>query len=147
MDFVENGIKTYGCYGVDSSIMRLEKDYERFPEVKQLMESQMERIARPFWDKRKEEIPKDTALKLHLSTFSHCEFFWNGGGCFVRNGDNLIHRVYFKLERNPKYKEEMDAKKPEDFIVESRCRSRQIHKGNRISRLFRKSRSRTRNKK
>ncbi|SUA20821.1 protein TspB2 [Neisseria gonorrhoeae] len=74
-DFVENGIKTYGCYGVDSSIMRLEKDYERFPEVKQLMESQMERIARPFWDKRKEEIPKDTALKLHLSTFSHCEFF------------------------------------------------------------------------
>ncbi|UYA71141.1 IgG-binding virulence factor TspB family protein [Neisseria gonorrhoeae] len=28
--------------------MRLEKDYERFPEVKQLMESQMERIARPF---------------------------------------------------------------------------------------------------
>ncbi|EMT3493306.1 T cell/B cell stimulating protein TspB, partial [Neisseria gonorrhoeae] len=56
-DFVENGIKTYGCYGVDSSIMRLEKDYERFPEVKQLMESQMERIARPFWDKRKEEIP------------------------------------------------------------------------------------------
>ncbi|MCC9029635.1 hypothetical protein LMH48_06000 [Neisseria gonorrhoeae] len=30
-DFVENGIKTYGCYGVDSSIMRLEKDYERFP--------------------------------------------------------------------------------------------------------------------
>ncbi|UYA69089.1 hypothetical protein LLE39_06020 [Neisseria gonorrhoeae] len=26
----------------------------------------MERIARPFWDKRKEEIPKDTALKLHL---------------------------------------------------------------------------------
>ncbi|ENW3182143.1 T cell/B cell stimulating protein TspB, partial [Neisseria gonorrhoeae] len=69
-DFVENGIKTYGCYGVDSSIMRLEKDYERFPEVKQLMESQMERIARPFWDKRKEEIPKDTALKLHLSTFS-----------------------------------------------------------------------------
>nr|WP_317629397.1 IgG-binding virulence factor TspB family protein [Neisseria gonorrhoeae] len=56
-------------------LMRLEKDYERFPEVKQLMESQMERIARPFWDKRKEEIPKDTALKLHLSTFSHCEFF------------------------------------------------------------------------
>ncbi len=115
-DFVENGIKTYGCYGVDSSIMRLEKDYERFPEVKQLMESQMERIARPFWDKRKEEIPKDTALKLHLSTFSHCEFFWNGGGCFVRNGDNLIHRVYFKLERNPKYKEEMDAKKPEEIL-------------------------------
>ncbi|ENS9800566.1 T cell/B cell stimulating protein TspB, partial [Neisseria gonorrhoeae] len=87
--------KTYGCYGVDSSIMRLMPDRSRFPEVKQLMESQMERIARPFWDKWKEEIPKDTALKLHLSTFSHCEFAWNGGGCFVRNGDNLIHRVYF----------------------------------------------------
>ncbi|HFB7297045.1 TPA: IgG-binding virulence factor TspB family protein [Neisseria gonorrhoeae] len=115
-DFVENGIKTYGCYGVDSSIMRLEKDYERFPEVKQLMESQMERIARPFWDKRKEEIPKDTALKWRLFPLSHCVFAWNGGGCFVRNGDNLIHRVYFKLERNPKYKEEMDAKKPEEIL-------------------------------
>ncbi|VEG61908.1 protein TspB2 [Neisseria gonorrhoeae] len=108
--------KTYGCYGVDSSIMRLMPDRSRFPEVKQLMESQMERIARPFWDKRKEEIPKDTALKWRLFPFSHCEFFWNGGGCFVRNGDNLIHRVYFKLERNPKYKEEMDAKKPEEIL-------------------------------
>ncbi|HFC3067230.1 TPA: IgG-binding virulence factor TspB family protein, partial [Neisseria gonorrhoeae] len=73
----------------------------------------MERIARPFWDKRKEEIPKDTALKLHLSTFSHCEFFWNGGGCFLRNGDNLHYRIEFYLKYNPKYKEEMDAKKPE----------------------------------
>ncbi|WP_405083714.1 IgG-binding virulence factor TspB family protein [Neisseria gonorrhoeae] len=73
--------------------------------------------------------------------------FWNGGGCFVRNGDNLIHRVYFKLERNPKYKKKWMPKSRKDFIVESRCRSRQIHKGNRISRLFRKSRSRTRNKK
>ncbi|HFC3937262.1 TPA: IgG-binding virulence factor TspB family protein, partial [Neisseria gonorrhoeae] len=108
--------RTYGCYGVDSSIMRLMPDRSRFPEVKQLMESQMERIARPFWDKRKEEIPKDTALKWRLFPFSHCEFFWNGGGCFVRNGDNLIHRVYFKLERNPKYKEEMDAKKPEEIL-------------------------------
>ncbi|KLT09138.1 hypothetical protein M785_09890, partial [Neisseria gonorrhoeae MU_NG20] len=89
--------RTYGCYGVDSSIMRLMPDRSRFPEVQQLMESQMERIARPFWDKRKEEIPKDTALKWRLFPFSHCEFFWNGGGCFVRNGDNLIHRVYFKL--------------------------------------------------
>ncbi|QOG48444.1 T cell/B cell stimulating protein TspB [Neisseria gonorrhoeae] len=108
--------RTYGCYGVDSSIMRLMPDRSRFPEVKQLMESQMERIARPFWDKRKEEINKDTALKWRLFLFSHCEFFWNGGGCFVRNGDNLIHRVYFKLERNPKYKEEMDAKKPEEIL-------------------------------
>ncbi|ENS8619518.1 T cell/B cell stimulating protein TspB, partial [Neisseria gonorrhoeae] len=110
-DFVENGIKTYGCYGVDSSIMRLEKDYERFPEVKELMSHQMERIARPFWNKRKEEINKNAALKWRLFPLSHCVFAWNGGGCFVRNGDNLIHRVYFKLERNPKYKEEMDAKK------------------------------------
>ncbi|WP_433915032.1 IgG-binding virulence factor TspB family protein, partial [Neisseria gonorrhoeae] len=29
---------------------------------------------------------------------NRCTFAWNGGGCFVRNGDNLIHRVYFKLE-------------------------------------------------
>ncbi|WP_415064663.1 IgG-binding virulence factor TspB family protein [Neisseria gonorrhoeae] len=42
--------KTYGCYGVDSSIMRLMPDRSRFPEVKQLMESQMYRLARPFWN-------------------------------------------------------------------------------------------------
>ncbi|WP_275112299.1 IgG-binding virulence factor TspB family protein, partial [Neisseria meningitidis] len=42
--------RNYGCYGVDSSIMRLMSDYSRFPEVKELMESQMYRLARPFWN-------------------------------------------------------------------------------------------------
>ncbi|QOG39045.1 T cell/B cell stimulating protein TspB [Neisseria gonorrhoeae] len=108
--------RTYGCYGVDSSIMRLMPDRSRFPEVKQLMESQMERIARPFWDKRKEEIPKDTALKWNNFVLNRCTFDWNGGGCSVNKGDNFSHRVYFNLERNPKYKEEMDAKKPEEIL-------------------------------
>ncbi|MBH6210527.1 T cell/B cell stimulating protein TspB, partial [Neisseria meningitidis] len=115
-DYTENGIKTYGCYGVDSSIMRLEKDRQRFPEVNELMSHQMERIARPFWDKRKEEINKNAALKWRFFPLSHCEFAWNGGGCFVRNGDNLIFRVYFELKRNLKYKEEMDAKKLEEIL-------------------------------
>ncbi|MCI3220535.1 T cell/B cell stimulating protein TspB, partial [Neisseria meningitidis] len=50
--------RTYGCYGVDSSIMRLMSDYSRFPEVKELMESQMYRLARPFWNWHKEELNK-----------------------------------------------------------------------------------------
>ncbi|WP_158223158.1 IgG-binding virulence factor TspB family protein [Neisseria meningitidis] len=71
----------------------------------------------------------------------------NGGDCLVAKGDDGRTFISFSLQGNSKYKEEMDAKKAgRDFIVESRCQSRQIHKGNRISRLFRKSRSRTRNK-
>ncbi|WP_192941165.1 IgG-binding virulence factor TspB family protein [Neisseria gonorrhoeae] len=108
--------KTYGCYGVDSSIMRLMSDRSRFPEVKELMESQMYRLARPFWNWRKEELNKLSSLDWNNFVLNRCTFDWNGGGCFVRNGDNLIHRVYFKLERNPKYKEEMDAKKPEEIL-------------------------------
>ncbi|HFB2638839.1 TPA: IgG-binding virulence factor TspB family protein, partial [Neisseria gonorrhoeae] len=88
---------TYGCYGVDSSIMRLMPDRSRFPEVKQLMESQMYRLARPFWNWRKEELNKLSSLDWNNFVLNRCTFAWNGGGCFVRNGDNLIHRVYFKL--------------------------------------------------
>ncbi len=75
----------------------------------------MYRLARPFWNWRKEELNKLSSLDWNNFVLNRCTFAWNGGGCFVRNGDNLIHRVYFKLERNPKYKEEMDAKSRKRF--------------------------------
>lgn len=105
------------CYGVDSSIMRLMSDYSRFPEVKELMESQMERLARPYWDRHKKELAKSSALNWNLFVLSHCEFNWNGGSCLVNNGDDYRSVVSFSLSYNSKYKEEMDAKKLEEILA------------------------------
>ncbi|HFC3017850.1 TPA: IgG-binding virulence factor TspB family protein, partial [Neisseria gonorrhoeae] len=81
--------KTYGCYGVDSSIMRLMPDRSRFPEVKQLMESQMYRLARPFWNWRKEQLNKLSSLDWNNFVLNRCTFDWNGGGCPVNKGDDF----------------------------------------------------------
>lgn len=110
----ENGIKTYGCYGVDSSIMRLMSDYSRFPEVKELMEHQMERLARPYWENRRHH-PDFAYFKNY--NFSRCYFDWNGGSCSVGEDINDSRGfISFGLSRNPKYKEEMDAKKLEEIL-------------------------------
>ncbi|HGN6307339.1 TPA: IgG-binding virulence factor TspB family protein [Neisseria gonorrhoeae] len=108
--------RTYGCYGVDSSIMRLMPDRSRFPEVQQLMKSQMYRLARPFWNWRKEELNKLSSLDWNNFVLNRCTFDWNGGGCAVNKGDDFRAGASFSLERNPKYKEEMDAKKPEEIL-------------------------------
>ncbi|WP_081462488.1 IgG-binding virulence factor TspB family protein [Neisseria polysaccharea] len=111
----ENGIKTYGCYGVDSSIMRLMSDYSRFPEVKELMEHQMERLARPYWEKNRHH-PDIVNFKNY--NFSRCYFDWNGGSCTVGEDINDARSfISFSLRRNPKYKEEMDAKKLEEILA------------------------------
>lgn len=110
----ENGIKTYGCYGVDSSIMRLMSDYSRFPEVKELMEHQMERLARSYW----EMVRKNRNDSFRNYNFSRCYFDWNGGSCTVGEDINDTRSfISFSLRRNPKYKEEMDAKKLEEILA------------------------------
>ncbi|HEZ3562220.1 TPA: T cell/B cell stimulating protein TspB [Neisseria meningitidis] len=108
--------RTYGCYGVDSSIMRLMSDYSRFPEVKELMESQMYRLARPFWNWHKEELNKLSSLDWNNFVLNRCTFDWNGGDCVVNKGDDYRNGANFSLSRNPKYKEEMDAKKLEEIL-------------------------------
>ncbi|HEZ1449896.1 TPA: T cell/B cell stimulating protein TspB [Neisseria meningitidis] len=108
--------RTYGCYGVDSSIMRLMSDYSRFPEVKELMESQMYRLARPFWNWHKEELNKLSSLDWNNFVLNSCTFNWNGGDCSVNKGDDFRNGANFSLIRNPKYKEEMDAKKLEEIL-------------------------------
>ncbi|HFC8539797.1 TPA: IgG-binding virulence factor TspB family protein [Neisseria lactamica] len=111
----ENGIKTYGCYGVESSIMRLMSDYSRFPEVKELMEHQMERLARPYWENIR-HMPDFAYFKNY--NFSRCYFDWNGGSCSVGEDINDSRGfISFSLSRNPKYKEEMDAKKLEEILA------------------------------
>ncbi|WP_153317779.1 IgG-binding virulence factor TspB family protein [Neisseria meningitidis] len=108
--------RTYGCYGVDSSIMRLMSDYSRFPEVKELMESQMYRLARPFWNWHKEELNKLSSLDWNNFVLNRCTFDWNGGDCVVNKGDDYRNGANFSLIRNSKYKEEMDAKKLEEIL-------------------------------
>ncbi|HHT8410287.1 TPA: IgG-binding virulence factor TspB family protein [Neisseria meningitidis] len=108
--------RTYGCYGVDSSIMRLMSDYSRFPEVKELMESQMYRLARPFWNWHKEELNKLSSFDWNNFVLNRCTFDWNGGDCVVNKGDDYRNGANFSLSRNPKYKEEMDAKKLEEIL-------------------------------
>ncbi|HEZ3171512.1 TPA: T cell/B cell stimulating protein TspB, partial [Neisseria meningitidis] len=108
--------RTYGCYGVDSSIMRLMSDDSRFPEVKELMESQMYRLARPFWNWHKEELNKLSSLDWNNFVLNSCTFDWNGGDCVVNKGDDYRNGADFSLIRNSKYKEEMDAKKLEEIL-------------------------------
>ncbi|WP_079877149.1 IgG-binding virulence factor TspB family protein [Neisseria meningitidis] len=105
--------RTYGCYGVDSSIMRLMSDYSRFPEVKELMESQMERLARPYWEKLRNR-PDMYYFKNY--NFKRCYFGLNGGDCLVAKGDDGRTFISFSLKGNSKYKEEMDAKKLEEIL-------------------------------
>lgn len=110
----ENGIKTYGCYGVESSIMRLMSDYSRFPEVKELMEHQMEIIGRNYW----EMVRKNRNDSFRNYNFSRCYFDLNGGGCTIGEDINDTRSfINFSLKRNPKYKEEMDAKKLEEILA------------------------------
>ncbi|HGG8631545.1 TPA: IgG-binding virulence factor TspB family protein, partial [Neisseria meningitidis] len=105
--------RIYGCYGVDSSIMRLMSDYSRFPEVKELMESQMERLARPYWEKLRNR-PDMYYFKNY--NFKRCYFGLNGGDCLVAKGDDGRTFISFSLQGNSKYKEEMDAKKLEEIL-------------------------------
>lgn len=113
-EHAENGIKTYGCYGVDSSIMRLMSDYSRFPEVKELMEHQMEIVGRNYW----EMVRKNRNDSFRNYNFSRCYFNWNGGNCNIGEDINDARSfINFSLIRNPKYKEEMDAKKLEEILA------------------------------
>ena len=102
------------CYGVDSSIMA--KYYSGDTsnrEVKELMESRMESLARPFWEREK----KRRDLFWNKFVFSHCEFNWNGGDCLVHQGDDYRSGISFSLRLNQKYKEEMAAQNLEQILA------------------------------
>ena len=107
------GLDIHGCYGVDSSTMRLMSDYSRFPEVRELMEARMEILGRKYWEKHRHD-PSMVSFKDY--NLSRCYFNWNGGDCLVSKGDDSRSFIAFSLSRNQKYKEEMDAKKLEEIL-------------------------------
>ncbi|HEZ3208879.1 TPA: T cell/B cell stimulating protein TspB [Neisseria meningitidis] len=117
-DYPNDRVVDYSCYGVDSSIMA--KYYNgdtQNQEVKKLMESRMESLARPYWARRKKELAKLSALDWNNFVLSRCYFNWNGGDCSVHKGDDYRSSVSFRLELNQRYKEEMDAKKLEEILA------------------------------
>lgn len=112
-DYPHEKTVIHSCYGVDISTMRLMSDYSRFPEVKELMEARMEIIGRKYWEEFRHS-PHMVNFKDYK--FVLCNFNWNGGDCSVRKGDDYRSFITFSLERNQKYKEEMDAKKLEEIL-------------------------------
>lgn len=112
-DYPHEKLVNDSCYGVDSSTMSLMSDYSRFPEVKELMEARMEILGRKYWEKLRNR-PNMVSYKNY--NFGTCEFEWNGGGCLVHKGDDYRVFINFSLSRDPKYKEEMDAKKLEEIL-------------------------------
>ena len=104
-----------GCYGVDSSILM---KYDRHvsaedPEIQELMNSRMESIARPYFNRTINE--RNGYLKEY--SFSKCEFDWNGGRCGY--GPKADSRSFgsFQLMLRQKYKEEMSAQNLDQILA------------------------------
>ena len=93
-------VQDVACYGVDSSVLSAyRKGGKSQREAEELMKGQMEKLAGPFWEKRKKELDKDLGSKFweyyHLD---ECRFDLNGGGCSVKRGSDGRSSVSFRLK-------------------------------------------------
>ena len=93
-------VQDVACYGVDSSVLSAyRKGGKSQREAEELMKGQMEKLAGPFWEKRKKELDKDLGSKFweyyHLD---ECRFDLNGGGCLVKRGSDGRSTVSFRLK-------------------------------------------------
>lgn len=93
-------VQDVACYGVDSSVLNAyRKGGKSQREAEELMKGQMEKLAGPFWEKRKKELDKDLGSKFweyyHLD---ECRFDLNGGGCSVKRGSDGRSLVSFRLK-------------------------------------------------
>ena len=93
-------VQDVACYGVDSSVLSAyRKGGKSQREAEELMKGQMEKLAGPFWEKRKKELDKDLGSKFweyyHLD---ECKFDLNGGSCSVKRGNDGRSSVSFRLK-------------------------------------------------
>ena len=93
-------VQDVACYGVDSSVLSAyRKGGNSQREAEELMKGQMEKLAGPFWEKRKKELDKDLGSKFweyyHLD---ECKFDLNGGSCSVKRGNDGRSSVSFRLK-------------------------------------------------
>ena len=92
-------VQKVSCYGVDSSVLSAyRKGGKSQREAEELMKGQMEKLAGPFWEKRKKELDKDSGSKFweyfHLD---ECRFDLNGGNCSVKRGSDGRSPISFTL--------------------------------------------------
>ena len=92
-------VQKVSCYGVDSSVLSAyRKGGKSQREAEELMKGQMEKLAGPFWEKRKKELDKDSGSKFweyfHLD---ECRFDLNGGNCSVKRGSDGRSPILFTL--------------------------------------------------
>ena len=92
-------VQKVSCYGVDSSVLSAyRKGGISQREAEELMKGQMEKLAGPFWEKRKKELDKDSGSKFweyfHLD---ECRFDLNGGNCSVKRGSDGRSPISFTL--------------------------------------------------
>ena len=95
----DNVLKYVDCYGVDSSVLSAyRKGGKSQAEAEQLMQSQMEKLAGPFWEKEKLERDKrDNAKFWEYYHLDECHFNLNGGSCSVKRGSDGRSAISFTL--------------------------------------------------
>ncbi|WP_107737045.1 IgG-binding virulence factor TspB family protein [Neisseria subflava] len=95
----DNRLQKVSCYGVDSSVLSAyRKGGKSQSEAEELMKGQMEKLAEPFWEKRKKELDKDSNSKFwEYYNLDECRFNLNGGGCSVKRGSDGRSVINFTL--------------------------------------------------
>ena len=95
-------VQKVSCYGIDSSVLSAyRKGGKSRSEAKQLMESQMENLARSFWNQEKKRLDEYNRDKFwEYYSVSKCDFELNGGSCSVNRGDDGRSAISFTLTRN-----------------------------------------------
>jgi cell-surface protein len=97
-----NRVQKVSCYGIDSSVLNAyRKGGKSQLEAKQLMEGQMENLARPFWNQEKKRLDEYNRDKFwEYYSLDRCYFDMNGGSCSVNRGDDGRSAISFILTRN-----------------------------------------------
>ena len=95
----EGRLQKTACYGVDSSVLSAyKKGGTSRREAEQLMQSQMEKLAEPFWEKQKHELDnKDKSKFWQYFFLDGCQFNLNGGNCTVKRGSDIRSPFSFTL--------------------------------------------------
>ena len=95
----EGRLQKTACYGVDSSVLSAyKKGGTSRREAEQLMQSQMEKLAEPFWEKQKHELDnKDKSKFWQYFFLDGCQFNLNGGNCKVKRGSDTRSPFSFTL--------------------------------------------------
>lgn len=95
----EGRLQKTACYGVDSSVLSAyKKGGTSRREAEQLMQSQMEKLAEPFWEKQKHELDYREKSKFWQYFFlDGCQFNLNGGNCTVKRGSDTRSPFSFTL--------------------------------------------------